>query len=283
MWSNFPEIAQLAKRYDLNALIETNSGMAGERLGSGTGASLEFQEFRPYQYGDDLRHLDWGAYARADALMIRLHRNEIRPQIEILIDGHIGMQTDRGQKAQAALKLTGLLDQLCEQGSIHSQVRILQQQKPATKEDLMRAKPEQLQSTQTMQEVFSENRMELKSCTIRILLSDFLTPLNPEALVRSLSRDANGFWLIQVLTQWEQSPSQLGGRRLVDQATQTHLDLKVEGERVTRYRQRLQKLQQDLAEKARQYQGQFLTLIADKPLAEHCRETLTPAGFLLPR
>ena len=32
-------------------------GRIGERLGSGTGSSLEFQDYRPYAPGDDLRHV----------------------------------------------------------------------------------------------------------------------------------------------------------------------------------------------------------------------------------
>ena len=41
-------------------------GRVGERLGSGTGSSLEFQDYRPYAPGDDLRHVDWAAYARSE-------------------------------------------------------------------------------------------------------------------------------------------------------------------------------------------------------------------------
>ena len=47
-------------------------GRIGERLGSGTGSSLEFQDYRPYAPGDDLRHVDWAAYARSELLAVRL-------------------------------------------------------------------------------------------------------------------------------------------------------------------------------------------------------------------
>ena len=35
------------------------AGRSGELLGRGTGSSLEFQEYREYLPGDDIRHVDW--------------------------------------------------------------------------------------------------------------------------------------------------------------------------------------------------------------------------------
>ena len=55
-------------------------GRIGERLGSGTGSSLEFQDYRPYAPGDDLRHVDWAAYARSELLAVRLYREEVAPR-----------------------------------------------------------------------------------------------------------------------------------------------------------------------------------------------------------
>ena len=39
--------------------------MKGERRSSRRGASLEFADYRDYSPGDDLRRLDWKAYAVA--------------------------------------------------------------------------------------------------------------------------------------------------------------------------------------------------------------------------
>ena len=61
-------------------------GLIGERLGSGTGSSLEFQEYRPYTPGDDLRHVDWAAYARSETLAVRLYRQEVAPRIDLVLD-----------------------------------------------------------------------------------------------------------------------------------------------------------------------------------------------------
>ena len=69
-------------------------GRVGERLGSGTGSSLEFQDYRPYSPGDDLRHVDWAAYARSELLAVRLYREEVAPRIDLVLDVSRSMAVD---------------------------------------------------------------------------------------------------------------------------------------------------------------------------------------------
>src|SRR5262245_56058583 len=93
-------VQELAERYRI-ALVETNlRGVLGERIGRGTGSSLEFQDRRGYASGDDVRHLDWRAYARTDQLLVRVYREEILPRIDLLVDASRSMAIDES-KAQA--------------------------------------------------------------------------------------------------------------------------------------------------------------------------------------
>src|SRR6185295_11749770 len=70
-------------------------GRVGERLGSGTGSSLEFQDYRSYAPGDDLRHVDWAAYARSELLAVRLYREEVAPRVDLVIDCSRSMAVGR--------------------------------------------------------------------------------------------------------------------------------------------------------------------------------------------
>src|SRR5215831_2801644 len=83
-------------------------GRLGERLGTGTGSSLEFQDYRQYAAGDDLRHVDWAAYARSEILTVRLYREEVAPRIDIVVDTSLSMAVTSG-KAEAYGELVGLL------------------------------------------------------------------------------------------------------------------------------------------------------------------------------
>lgn len=61
-------------------------GPTGAWQGAGVGNSLEFEDHRPYAPGDDLRHLDWTAFARTDQLVMKLHRHEASPQVDLALD-----------------------------------------------------------------------------------------------------------------------------------------------------------------------------------------------------
>ena len=50
------------------------------------GFSAEFAEDRPYNRGDDLRHLDWKAYARSDRLFIKQFEEETNLRAYLLLD-----------------------------------------------------------------------------------------------------------------------------------------------------------------------------------------------------
>ena len=50
------------------------------------GISVEFSEYRDYQPGDDLRHLDWHLYARSDRLCVRKYTQETNVRVYVLCD-----------------------------------------------------------------------------------------------------------------------------------------------------------------------------------------------------
>ena len=50
------------------------------------GYSIEFNDYRNYQPGDDLRHLDWRYYARADKLCIKRYEQETNLQFHVIAD-----------------------------------------------------------------------------------------------------------------------------------------------------------------------------------------------------
>lgn len=65
------------------------------------GFSVEFSDYRNYQPGDDLRHLDWRLYARSDRLCIKRYMQETNVRFYIVCDTSGSMQY-RGAKAWAS-------------------------------------------------------------------------------------------------------------------------------------------------------------------------------------
>jgi uncharacterized protein (DUF58 family) len=62
------------------------SAASGDRSARETGSSVEFQDFRPYQPGDELRAVDWRAYARSRRLVTRLYRAERTIDVHVVLD-----------------------------------------------------------------------------------------------------------------------------------------------------------------------------------------------------
>ena len=50
------------------------------------GNSVEFREYRPYSYGDDLRNLDWKLYARSDRYYIKKFDDETNRFCTLIYD-----------------------------------------------------------------------------------------------------------------------------------------------------------------------------------------------------
>jgi uncharacterized protein (DUF58 family) len=64
---------------------------------------LEVEAWRPYVSGDDLRHLDWGALGRLDALLVRRYTAERQAGFHLLLDASASMGLpDGGVKLAAA-------------------------------------------------------------------------------------------------------------------------------------------------------------------------------------
>ena len=87
-------------------------GAGGSRRSRQTGSSAEFSDYREYIPGDDIRRLDWNAYARFDRLFLKLFMEEQESLVTVLVDASVSMEAKWASARQAAeavgyLALTG--------------------------------------------------------------------------------------------------------------------------------------------------------------------------------
>lgn len=77
------------------------------------GFSVEFSDYRRYQAGDDLRHLDWRLYARSDRLFVKRYMQETNVRFYVLCDTSASMayrgSTAWGSKLECAKVLGAAL------------------------------------------------------------------------------------------------------------------------------------------------------------------------------
>ncbi len=77
------ELEALRRRLEIRA----RSGGGGEHLARRKGSSAEFQEHRAYAPGDDMRRIDWAAYARTGEPVLKLFRAEEDVIARLVVDG----------------------------------------------------------------------------------------------------------------------------------------------------------------------------------------------------
>ena len=268
--------------YQLGLPRTPAAGRAGELLGRGTGSSLEFQEYREYVPGDDIRHLDWAAYARSDTLMVRLFREEISPRTEILLDASLSMTAAGPMKQRIARQLAVLFALLS--GRLGGRPLVVPLDDgalaPLNLDGLDRLGSLSFSGRASLADLLADGRVPLKRQAVRIVISDFLYPHDPAALIRRLAAEASSLWLVQVLGGSEADPAAAGGRRLIDIETAAEADIVIDRRAIEEYLGRLWALQQELLRNCRRAHAAFVSLVADRGLAVLCREDLCAAGIL---
>jgi uncharacterized protein (DUF58 family) len=83
---------------DFKARYVMEGFLAGLHESPFHGFSVEFSDYRDYQPGDDLRHLDWRLFARTDRLCIKRYMQETNVRFYVLCDTSASMGY-RGSKA----------------------------------------------------------------------------------------------------------------------------------------------------------------------------------------
>ena len=251
-------------------------GRVGERIGSGTGSSLEFQEYRPYVNGDDLRHVDWAAYARSELLAVRLYREEVSPRIDIVIDVSRSMAVSE-EKRRAFGELSGLLACACASTVADSRVitaAALEPQPLRAPEDI-----ERYLACDATLSALEHGHLPLRHRSLRVVVSDFLFPHDADGLVSRLARDAAWLAVVQLTLREEADPVAEGGRRLIDVEGRGELDLVLDDQAVHAYRERFNRLRLGLSAASRRVGGRFAHLVSDASPREMARH-LAAAGVL---
>lgn len=79
--------------------------LQGERRSKKRGQSVEFDDYRDYVPGDDLRHIDWNVFARFDRLFVKLFLEEEDLALHVAIDASASMDAGEPSKLLYAARL----------------------------------------------------------------------------------------------------------------------------------------------------------------------------------
>ena len=257
---------QLGLRYALQIPQVAASGLTGTRAGRRTGSSIDFQDYREYQPGDDLRFIDWGIYARSDRLTVKLYREEVIPHLDLILDGSRSMSLEGTAKAIATAKLAALLATAAANAQCTQAVWLSGEGfRRLANDTLMPSAWDtlELDSQRTPDQSFEILSPKLRRLGVRVLISDLLWPGEPLQLLRRLRDGAAALFVIQLLAREDATPPEHGNLRVVDIETGEETEIYIDSNIAKQYGDNLAQLQQSWADACRQSGAHLTTLIAE--------------------
>ncbi len=91
-----PKVLAGLHNLELRARVVVEGFLAGLHKSPHRGFSVEFNDYRHYQRGDDMRHVDWRLYARSGKLYIKQYEDETNVRCMILLDTSASMAYTSG-------------------------------------------------------------------------------------------------------------------------------------------------------------------------------------------
>jgi uncharacterized protein (DUF58 family) len=271
------------QRYALCLPRQTPRGTAGLALGQRAGSSLEFRDYRDYQVGDDLRHIDWNAFARSDQLAVKLYREEITPHLDLVLDVSRSMALEGTGKERATLALAACLTTAAANAGFRHLVWLIG--------DDFRSLPNStaapafwgdfaLNQRGSPAAVLTQGAPGWRPRSVRVLLSDLLWDGEPLQVLRTFTQGAAATVVIQLLADADIHPPEDGALRLIDVETEQMRELHIDAGLAQRYRERLTHHQQNWHQACRASGALFATVVAETLLHQWKLDELVAAGFL---
>jgi uncharacterized protein (DUF58 family) len=289
-----PEFIQQLERLSATAKRPFPGRMKGEKRSPKRGSSVEFADYREYIPGDDLRYVDWKAYARLERLFLKLFVEEEDLSVHLLVDASQSMEFppraegratkfDYAQKVAAALGYVGLIRY--DRVGIAGFSQALGRRVP-----VLRGRNSVPQFFGYLEEMLPGGKTDFTSALrnyaarhslpgICVVLSDFFDP-NWEKGVRALVAARFQVVLLQILDPQEVEPSLIGDLRLVDAETGEAREVSISPAILTSYKEALQKFCGELSEVSTRFGMDYIRITTDTPIEDLLLKTLRNSGLL---
>lgn len=105
------ELVKKLRKYQIQIRKAINNQMHGDFHSVFKGSGLEFDDVRAYQYGDDVRTIDWNVSAKGHGVFVKTYREEKEQTVFFLID--VSASQDIGnpnlKKIDIAKEICGVL------------------------------------------------------------------------------------------------------------------------------------------------------------------------------
>ncbi|MCC6528061.1 MAG: DUF58 domain-containing protein, partial [Polyangiaceae bacterium] len=266
------ELEVLRRRLDVRA----RSAAAGEHLAPRRGSSAEFREHRAYTAGDDLRRIDWAAYARSGQPVLKLFRAEEDVVVRILCDASASLDFGTPNKLDVALRLAAAVGYLALASSERAELVVAQD--GATRHEAgLRGRGAVARLLRRLEAVRPGGGTDLARAVdalVRrarcpgalVVVSDFLDPGPVTLALGRAAAAGHDLVLLHVVAPEELDPGFGGDVALEDAESGATLELTLDAAAVAAYALRFAGLCEELVAFARRHGASYVRTRTDEPL-----------------
>lgn len=231
-----PQLLKEIKHIELKAGFIANEVLGGEYLSAFKGQGMEFDTLRAYQFGDDVRNIDWNVTARMNYPHVKIMREEREMTLMLLIDVSASQLfgSTAALKQETAAELAAVLAFL----AIRNNDRVglilfsdrIEQYIPAAKGrshvwHIIKSilTPKQFHPHTDLQQALAFLMKVTHKKHMCFLISDFIVPTLPKILANTARR--HDLIAVQVQDQHETQLPSCGLLDFIDSETNTHITI----------------------------------------------------------
>ena len=277
----------------LQTVLKNNiAGMfGGNHKSKAFGSSCEFVDYRNYVPGDDITKIDWNAYARFEALYLKLYLDERQLHTKISIDISGSMAFGNGKKAELALRFAATLAYLSVTELDKVSIYTIKNSEVTEVISSLSGRERYFAEITKLNDIvfggdclISDGIMPTQvgyGDGLSVIISDFLTDADYESAIDYLVDKKRDLLCVQILTGEELNPKIRGKNVFYDSENAAKSYRKnINRDIIKAYREAVQYVQDRLMNYCYARGAEYLLVKDDKPIDEIFFEMLTERGVL---
>ncbi len=250
----------------------------GERKSPRRGSSVEFADYRPYEVGDDLRYVDWNAFARLNRLFLKVFIDEEDLCIHLLVDASGSMGYGEPSKLQYAVRLAAALAfigfvNLERVGVAVFRDRVAEGWLPTRGRSQFIPIQDFLAGLTpggptSFNDALRQYARRTKDSGVAIVITDFLDPAGYAAGLRALMERRFDIHVLHLLAPEELHPPLAGDLELVDMETGEVREVSIDAEALRAYDRQLGAFLAGLEGFCRTNELNYVRVVTDTPVED---------------
>jgi uncharacterized protein (DUF58 family) len=270
------DLLRRIERLSLRIRRPLPGGPAGEHLGRGQSASIEFSDHRPYSPGDDFRRIDWNALARLDELTIRVTEPREDVGLYLILDCTSSMAAGDGIKMRLARQMAAGLAYLAlnqldvvrvyglGNGMVARSPRYSGRKQGADVFRLLQSLP--VVPATDLGAALAAFLADRPAKGLVLVLSDLLNASEYRTGLRRVVQAGFEVALIHILSDAELNPKLSGDVELIDSETAETIKISMTLDTLSTYRRDLERWQNDIDAFCRSIGVRYVQVPAERSL-----------------